>query len=342
MCGKDSSHDYSTLVTALSRTMVFKQDSHPRYEGPVALKVAAKSGSDDRGMHPSLHEAGVYKLICPHPSIPDYVDCVEDWFDTERFLAEEERRGEQRLPVLVTQFIKAVALDRFLCSVRVIRWSVVIHIANQLVEVLKHINSKGVVYRDLKLPNVIIGAGGNVWLVDYASSMIVGGEEPSSGVTSHMRPPESFEFPDHQSGEQISQAQLSFMADFWVFGAFLLEILSGRPYLGSFDVRSSHLTQSQLEEKVLEGVSVIKDRYKGAYYNRRFNKSFPCNAKTLWDALTGLLIKLLRRNPKERLGHDGGWYAVKQQPFFKYTLCDLTVPFPLDYEDEIEELMAGF
>lgn len=354
----ESKYDYSTTVAVLSCTAVFKQNSHPRYnKGAVALKVTSalvplankdkkfsESNKDVNNtflsapellssnvMYANLREAEIYSLLCPHPSIPEFVESVEDFFDTSRFFAKEHHRGVQRLPVLVTQFVKAVSLDRLFRSFPVINWSVVMGVVWQVATVLQHIHKKGVVYGDLKLPNVLVGASGHVWLVDYASAVeveIQGKEikieEVSNGITRHIRAPELFSTPN-------TTLKYPFMVDFWAFGAFLLELLTGCPYLGSFEELSGSYTQEELELKVLKGYSVAKQRYTNT-----------CNhAGCVWEALKELLLGLLRRDPESRLGFNDEWDGVFKHTFFAYVRPELSFSFPLEYDDEIDELMAG-
>ncbi|RNF12604.1 protein kinase [Trypanosoma conorhini] len=356
-------YDYGTVVAALSRTVVFKQNRHPRYPaGPVALKVTAGPSpllpatcqqdtspaagpAGDGATHPTLHEARIYARVCPHPSIPAFVECVEDSFDTSRFRAEERQCGVQRLPVLVTQFVKAASVDRFFHTFRVLRWSVAVRVAHQVASVLRHVHSKGVVYGDLKLPNVLLGGKGDVWLVDFASATVVhcgadgaerrGGrvsrEELARGITPHLRAPELL--PTTPAAGPEASLPHPFMVDFWAFGAFILEILTGRPFLGSFAECSGTYTQDELQTKVLEGCSLAKRRYGGA--------GGPRHPPGVWDALRDLLTGLLRRSPEQRLGFGGGWGEILRHRFFEAVEPDLREPFPEEYAEENDELTLG-
>ncbi|PWU94093.1 putative protein kinase [Trypanosoma cruzi] len=368
-------YDYSTLVTILSCTAVFKQGCHPRYNsGPVALKVTAapplplasrrRGEGEEEGLrvdhegdrerataslcdgtvHPTIHEARVYALVCPHPSIPVFVECIEDAFDTSCFLTKEHHRGVRRLPVLVTQFVKAASLDRFFYSFPVLRWSIAVQVAHQVANVLQHVHSKGVVYGDLKLPNVLLGSEGHVWLVDFASAVILHSgvavsekrravevEELARGITFHLRAPELFSTTQTPGTEAVLKHP--FMVDFWAFGAFLLELLTGRPCLGAFAERSGKYTREELQAKAMEGCSLAKQRYGGA--------KGPHNADRVWDALGDLLAGLIQRSPEQRLGFRGGWGDVLQHRFFDLVGPDLLEPFPEEYAEENDELMLG-
>ncbi|KEG07279.1 putative protein kinase [Trypanosoma grayi] len=357
----ESRYDYSTTVAILSHTAVFKQGSHPRYGAdPVALKVTAtplpvQSGHD--AAHPTPHEARVYALLCPHPSIPTFVECEEDLFDTSRFFAEEYRCGVQRLPILVTQFVKAASVDRFFLSFPVIRWSVVVRVARDVAAVLQHVHSKGVVYGDLKLPNVLLGNGGRTWLVDFASAVVVGEaaasaspfapcearggirrEELARGVTLHMRAPELFPSTDvGNDAYNMVLLQHPFMVDFWSFGALLLELLTGRPCLGSFAIGSGTLSAGELQAKVLEGWALAKRRYN----NSSSGTHGPHQVNTAWEALKDMLTGLLQHRPEQRLGFSDGWDSVLQHRFFECVKTNLKEPFPEEYDDEISELLLG-
>ncbi|RNF07586.1 protein kinase [Trypanosoma rangeli] len=362
--------DYSTVVAILSHTAVFKQNCHARYTlGPVALKVTtapsllpashkgdtARVGHEDHGdrasvschdgvAHPTLHEAMIYALVCPHPSIPVFVECVEDLFDTSCFLAKEKRCAPQRLPVLVTQFVKAASIDRFFHTFRVLRWSVAVQVAHQVASVLQHVHSKGVVYGDLKLPNVLLGDGGHVWLVDFASAVVVrsgvddsemrgvvGREELARGITCHLQAPELL--PTARAAETEALLAHPFMVDFWAFGTFLFELLTGQPFMGSFVERSGNYTQDELQIKVLEGCSLAEQRYRTA--------CGPRYSPGVWNALRDLLTGLMQRSPERRLGFGGGWGEVLRHRFFRVVEVDLHEPFPAEYAEENNELTLG-
>ncbi|KAH8604514.1 Protein tyrosine kinase Protein kinase domain [Trypanosoma vivax] len=142
-------------------------------------------------------------------------------------------------------------------SVTVFHWSVFVQVACCIGNVLKHIHTKGIVYTDLKLPNILLGKDGRVWLVDYASAPIVGCAKPATGITQHIQPPEFF----GDGVENVTKLAHPLMVDFWAVGALLVELLTGRPYLGSFRTNSIDVAEDCLDHHLKAAIQAAHSRY---------------------------------------------------------------------------------
>src|SRR4051812_5800053 len=102
-------------------------------------------------------------------------------------------------------------------------------IAGDLADALAHAHGRGVVHRDVKPGNVMIGADGRARLFDFgiaATAQRVDGGLPAPGMTSGTLP---YMAPEQLAGQPANPA-----ADVYALGVVLYEMLAGRrPYIAS-------------------------------------------------------------------------------------------------------------
>ena len=98
--------------------------------------------------------------------------------------------------------------------------------------------------------------------------------------------------PEYLAPEVITGEGHNRMADWWSYGTLIYEMLFGVPPFFNVNV-----------EKMYELITKAELR-------------FPKKIK-ISDEARDLLIKLLVKNQKERLGIKGGFEEIKQHPFFK-------------------------
>ena len=157
---------------------------------------------------------------------------------------------------------------------------------------LNFLHSNGIIYRDLKLDNVLLAHDGHIKLTDYGMCKqgIKLGEKASTfcGTPLYMAP------------EILNSEDYSFSVDWWALGIILYEMLVGRNPWDSDEIRDEeHIFQCILTKNV------------------RPPRSLSVRAG---KAIRGFLNK----NPNERLGCDSdhGFQEITNHPFF----------YPLDWE----------
>lgn len=152
----------------------------------------------------------------------------------------------------------------------------------QIFLAISHLHSLGIMYRDLKLENVVIAADGNVACTDFGLSKE---EMDDQGRTSSFVGTCEYLAPELILKEGYGKA-----VDWWAFGVLAYEMIQG-------DSPFRHNSPAVLFEKILGEEPVFSDR-------------FPSEA-------ADLITNLLQKNPQHRLGcGPKGVEEIKAHAFF--------------------------
>ena len=99
----------------------------------------------------------------------------------------------------------------------------------QLIEVLEHLHSNRIIYRDLKPENVMIGKSGYITLVDMGTAKRLSLEKRFKTST-------IIGTPHYMAPEIIIGKGYTFPADLWSLGVMMYELVIGKlPYGSSSD-----------------------------------------------------------------------------------------------------------
>ena len=147
---------------------------------------------------------------------------------------------------------------------------------------LDYLHNKGIIYRDIKPENILIGEDGYLKLIDFGMAKMLKNDEKA---TSFCGTPE-YLAPEIITGEGHDRA-----ADWWSYGILIFEMLCGIPpfYCDNTEKMYELITHAEL----------------------RFPKKIP-----LSDASKDLLKKLLVKNQDNRLGAKNGFDEIRIHPFF--------------------------
>ncbi|XP_051956930.1 protein kinase C delta type-like [Xyrauchen texanus] len=144
---------------------------------------------------------------------------------------------------------------------------------------LQFLHSKGIIYRDLKLDNVMLDRDGHIKIADFGMC--------KENMFGEHRATTFCGTPDYIAPEILLGQKYTFSVDWWSFGVLLYEMLIGQsPFQGDD------------EDELFESI-----RMDVPHYPRWFTKE----AKEL-------LEKLFERDPTQRLGVVGN---IRGQAFFK-------------------------
>jgi serine/threonine protein kinase len=156
--------------------------------------------------------------------------------------------------------------------------------AAQLVLILEFLHENGILYRDLKLDNVLVGPDGYIKLADYGLC--------KPGMTEKSLTRTFCGTPEFMAPEILLDQPYSLAVDYWAFGVLLYQMLECRsPFYGN--------NEKETFQSILRG-------------KLHFSADTDKAGKIL-------ITKLLARDPLERLGiKDGrGWTAIREHAFFE-------------------------
>jgi tRNA A-37 threonylcarbamoyl transferase component Bud32 len=160
------------------------------------------------------------------------------------------------LPYLILEYVDGVTL-RDAMRERALSPAEALAIVPQICDALEYAHSQGVVHRDVKPENILLGRDGRVKIADFGLAKVTDpagvsltGTRQAMG-TPHYMAPEQWEKP----------GEVDHRADIYALGVVLYELLTGELPIGRFDPPSQKIRLDiRLDEVVLRALAKEPDR----------------------------------------------------------------------------------
>jgi eukaryotic-like serine/threonine-protein kinase len=138
--------------------------------------------------------------------------------------------------LMIMEHVEGSSLDRILARHRIELWRAV-HYACQVLDALSHAHHCGVLHRDVKPSNILIGMGDHVKLTDFGIASLTG--DPGLTMTGR-----ALGTLFYMSPEQMKAEALDKTSDIYSVGVMLYEMVTGRvPFKGDsyYAILKAHL-----------------------------------------------------------------------------------------------------
>ena len=203
--------------------------------GPCQVVACLRRGKCTtvyRGWQPDLERAVALKVVNP--------ECLGQASILERFKREAElslkldnphvvrvyAAGEQEYqPYLVMEWVEGKNLEDELSVRGRLPPDDAATIAVHIARALDYVHRQGIVHRDVKPSNILLGSDGNARLSDFGIAARIGETPPAVGVgtAAYLAP------------EQVSQEPADARSDIYSLGIVMFEMLTGRVPFGAED-----------------------------------------------------------------------------------------------------------
>ena len=201
--------DRFLIVEVISRSgmaMIYKaQDLHHDHAN-VAVKVPHLACESDPGSFARFRREEEIGLKLNHPFILKFISVD----------------GPKSCPYLVTEYLRGSTLAHLLKAIHPLPEKDALKIASLLCEAVQYLHDEGVIHRDLKPQNVMIGCDGTIRLLDFG--LAVGAD--SRRITFQGFTP-AMGTPDYMAPEQVRGKRGDERTDIYSLGAILYEMVTG-------------------------------------------------------------------------------------------------------------------
>jgi serine/threonine protein kinase len=194
------------VISRSGMAMIFKAQDLHNHNANVALKVPHLEYESDPGFFTRFHREEEIGLKLDHPYVLKFIPVF----------------GSKSRPYLVTEYLRGCTLAHLLKAISPLPEKDALKIASLLCEALQYLHDHGVIHRDLKPHNVMVGCDGSIRLLDFG---LAKSNEFRRLTFGHWTP--AMGTPDYMAPEQVQSKRGDARTDIYSLGAMLYEMLTG-------------------------------------------------------------------------------------------------------------------
>ena len=239
-----------------------------RFEGVAAVKLLNASLIGRDGEARFRREGSVLARL-RHPHIAHLID------------AGVSPMGQ---PYLVLEHVDGVRIDRY-CDAANLTIEARVRLFLDVLAAVAFAHANLIVHRDLKPPNVLVGKGGEVKLLDFGIAKLLEPESKDGGVMTLTREGESALTPEYAAPEQLTGGPITTATDVYALGVVLYVLLTGQHPAGPNTTSPAELMKAVVESQPMrlsDAVSPGRLRHQ------------------LQGDLDNIVAKALKKQPAER------------------------------------------
>lgn len=187
------------------------QRSDGQYAGHAAVKLLNLSLLGPAGTERFKREGSALARLT-HPNIARLID------------AGVTSEGQ---PYLVLEYVEGQPIDRW-CEASALDVRSRVRLFLQVLDAVAHAHSKLILHRDLKPPNILVTADGQVKLLDFGIAKLMDEEQLRSPATALTQFPGRAFTPEYATPEQVEGAEVTTATDVYALGVLLYALLTLR------------------------------------------------------------------------------------------------------------------
>ncbi len=187
------------------------QRSDGQYAGRAAVKLLNLSLLGPAGTERFKREGSALARLT-HPNIARLID------------AGVTSEGQ---PFLVLEYIEGQPIDRW-CETSALDVRSRVRLFLQVLDAVAHAHSKLILHRDIKPPNILVTADGQVKLLDFGIAKLMDEEQLRSPAAALTQFPGRAFTPEYAAPEQVEGAEVTTATDVYGLGVLLYALLTSR------------------------------------------------------------------------------------------------------------------
>ncbi len=204
----DNRYEVLEIIGSGGMAVVYKALCH-RLNRYVAIKVLKDEYADDAEFREHFKAESQAVAMLSHPNIVAVYDFSKS----------------PDCQYIVMELLEGITLKQYMQKKGALSWKEALHFATQTSKALSHAHSKGIVHRDIKPQNIMVGMDGSIKVADFGIAHLQNESNPDSTETMGSI---HYISPEQARGEPVDSR-----SDVYSLGIVLYEMLTGQlPYEG--------------------------------------------------------------------------------------------------------------